>query len=132
MDKSLHEKAAAIIQKRQLCSLMNNTKWSELVSAVIREMPFPPAFAVKYLTSGDEPDAPGCAYYGDWTGENFPPAEAYVNIEWIKVQPRYQKHRGMLVSPETIDASVEFEAILKRYHIPYEEENGVYCIYGYK
>ena len=53
-------------------------------------------------------------------------------IEWMKVQPRYYKHRGKLVSPEIVDGSKEFEAILDKCHIPYEIDNEVYCIYGYK
>lgn len=50
----------------------------------------------------------------------------------MKVQPRYYKHRGKLVSPEIVDGSKEFEAILDKCHIPYEIDNEVYCIYGYK
>lgn len=134
MIKSLHEKVTQVIQQRNLYSIMNTTKWTELISSIIQEMPFPPAFVVKYLTSDIEPsiDVSACNYYGDWTGENFPPLEYYFNIEWIKVQPRYCKYRGQLVSSEIVDGSKEFEAILNKFHIPYEIENGVYCIYGYK
>lgn len=130
----LHERVSEIIQQRQLCSWMNNTKWTELISSIIQEMPFPPAFAIKYLTSDIEPsiDTFACDYYGDWTGENFPSSEYFFNIEWIKVQPRYRKYRGRLVSPEIIDGSKEFEVILNKFHVPYEIENGIYCIYGYK
>lgn len=113
---------------------MNNPKWTDFFSAIIQEMPFPPAFVVKYLTSEDEPsiNETACNYYGDWIGENFPELEYYFNIEWIKVQPRYCKYRGRYVSPEIIDGSKELEAILDKFHIPYDIENGVYCIYGYK
>lgn len=130
----LHERAAEMIRQRQLCSLMNKTKWTELISSVIQEMPFPPAFVIKYLTSDVEPSIDGvaCSYYGDWTGENFPLPEYYFNIEWIKIQPRYQKDRGRLAGSEIMDGSRALEAILHKFHIPYETENGVYCIYGYK
>ncbi|MCM1416745.1 MAG: hypothetical protein NC430_12585, partial [bacterium] len=53
-------------------------------------------------------------------------------IEWIKVRPRILKHRGKLIAPELIDESTEFEAILKKYNIPYEKQNDIFCIYGYK
>lgn len=56
----------------------------------------------------------------------------YIALEWIKVRPRYLKYRGRLIEPEMIDASEKFEEILQRYQIPYEMENGMYCIYGYK
>lgn len=134
LNKSLNKKVSQIIQQRNLHSIMNNTKWTELISSIIQEMPFPPAFVIKYLTSETKPsiDMMACHYYGDWTGENFPSVEYYFNIEWMKVQPRYYKHRGKLVSPEIVDGSKEFEAILDKCHIPYEIDNEVYCIYGYK
>lgn len=59
-------------------------------------------------------------------------AEEWFVIEWIKVRPRYLKYRGRLIEPECIDVAEKFEGILKKYNIPYEEDNGVYCIYGYR
>ena len=53
-------------------------------------------------------------------------------LEWVKIRPCTQKVRGKLIAPEIIDAGKELEDILKKYSIPYEEENGVYCIYGYR
>jgi len=41
-------------------------------------------------------------------------------------------NRGKLIAPEVVDESKTFEAILIRYNIPYVEENGLYCIYGYR
>ena len=52
----LHElknKVYRIIEKSNLCSYMNNTKWDELITAVRNEMPFPPPFEIKYLTQED-------------------------------------------------------------------------------
>lgn len=130
------KKVYSIIEKRNLCSYMNNTKWDELITAVRNEMPFPPPNEIKYLTQDDIPQTKvlneDVYYWGDWNGEYFPPREDYFNIEWIKVRPRYLKYRGKLIAPEVVDESKTFEAILIRYNIPYVEENGLYCIYGYR
>lgn len=135
MPKCLKEKVQRIISERHLCSYMNNTKWNELVTAIKQEMPFPPPFDIKYLTEEntfchylDDGDVDYC---GDWSSA-FPPQEYYFQIEWIHVRPRYLKYRGRLVEPEVIDGSEIFESILKRYHIFYEEKDGLYYIYGYR
>ena len=138
MSVNLKEKVKKIVLQRNLCSYMNSTKWNELRNAMLNEMPFPPPFSVKYLDTEyrEEAELPHDVYYtGDWyyglsiDGRYF---DASFAIEWIKIRPRYLKHRGMLIDPETIDAEDIFVKILKKYSIPYEECNGVYCIYGYR
>lgn len=133
MSKSLQEKVNNIVRQRDLCSLMNNTKWSELVSAIIANMPFPPMYDIKYLTYEHNPkNLQPCFSWGDWSSESFPTKEYYINIEWLKIQSRYLKHRGRLIEPELIDESLQLESILVQLDIPYELENGIYCIRGYK
>ncbi len=115
---------------------MNNTKWNELVFAIRTQMPFPPPFDIKYLTETDHKDTAlqnsDVYYFGDWDGENFPNKDFYCNIEWLKIRPRYLKHQGRLLPPITIDATKEFEEILIKHNVPYEIENGLYIIYGYR
>lgn len=131
----LKEKVCRIIEKRNLCSYMNNTKWDELITAIRNEMPFPPPYSIKYITQEcaeiSKIETEDVTYWGDWSGENFP-QEYYFNIEWLKVRPRYLKYRGKLIAHEVVDERKIFEAILIRYNIPYVEENGLYCIYGYR
>lgn len=138
MNTDMKKKALNIIRDRNLCSYMNNTKWNELRMAMLNEMPFPPAYIIKYLFEDECPQEKNFQsdvwYFGDWNeGLTF---EDYFNggfaIEWIKIRPRYLKHRGVLIDPEIIDATEKFEEILIQYNIPFEEENGVYCIYGYR
>ena len=106
-----------IVEERRLCSCMNDTKWAELRNAMMNEMPSQPPFSVKFLTD----EAPCKEEYG-WY-------EAYVYeglfcgafaLEWLKIKRGYK---------DIADADIT--AILKKYSIPYEEENGAYCIYGY-
>lgn len=136
MSNNVREKVQRIIEQRGLCSYMNTTKWDELIAAVREEMPFPPPYRMKFVTEElDELEQDFCEdvyYLCYWCGENFPTKEYYFNIEWLKVRPRYLEHRGKLVEPGVIDASSEFESILRKYNIPFELEDGTYCIYGYK
>ena len=124
MKNNLKDKVFRIVCKRNLCSYMNDTKWSELVLAVTTEMPFPPPYNIKYITQEcaeiTKIETEDVIYWGDWSEENFP-QEYYFNIEWLKVRPRYLKYRGRLIAPEVIDESRKFE-----------EKDGLYCIYGYR
>ena len=130
------KKVSHIICERNLCSYMNNTKWSELIIAIRNEMPFPPPFSIKYVTQNidiqDELEKGDVYYLGDWEGEEFPAQEYYFNIEWIKIRPCYLKSKGKFVEPEKIDGTNKFEEILHKYSIKYELKEGLYCIYGYR
>lgn len=137
------EEILSQIANKGLIKKVDEEQWDELVNAVITEMPFQPAFIIKYVTHPfmwykDNPSVQGedfiadVNYCGNWNGENFPSKDYYYTIEWIKVRPRYLKHRGRLIKPELIDASKEFEEILNKFNIPYEIKNGAYCIYGYR
>lgn len=116
---------------------MNDTKWNELRDAMMNEMPFRPPYTVKFLTDDESGDdlSEDVYHTQDWyyalsmEGECFNAAFA---VEWIKVRPRYLKSRGKLLAPEVISAEKEFVAILEKYNIPFEENCGVYCIYGYR
>ena len=135
MQNNLRDKVFRIVSKRNLCSYMNDTKWSELVVAVTTEMPFPPPYSIKYITQEcaeiSKIVTEDVTYWGDWIGENFP-QEYYFNIEWLKVRLRYLKYRGRLIAHELVDESRKFEEILHKYNILFEEIDGLYCIYGYR
>ena len=138
--RELKEQVRKIVEKRNLCSYMNDTKWSELRTAMMNEMPFLPPYILKFVFD-DEPIGSKGFYNNekgvtDWhsvfaiDGQYFNGSFA---VEWIKIRPRLLKHRGKLVEPEVIDAEDIFVEILKKYSIPYEcEADGVYCIYGYR
>ena len=138
--KDLKTQVNEVIAKRGLGSCMNNTKWCELREGMVNEMPFPPPFILKTVLEETCPDEPffqsDVSYWGDW-GEDFlcypaTGANRWFVIEWVKVRPRYLERRGRLLAPRLIDASAQFEAILRKYHIPFERQDDVYCIYGYR
>mgnify|MGYP007111632580 CR=1 FL=1 len=110
---------------------MNNDKWRELQEAV-KKLPFPPPYQLKLVDSEYcSPEAFGyeMSYWGDWSDEAMAP---FHKIEWIRVQPVYKKHRGILIDDETVDETCEFRTMLKEHSIPYEEDNGAIIIYGYR
>jgi hypothetical protein len=121
--------------ERGLTSVMNDTKWLQLLQAV-RQLPFPPAYVQKLvlenipfedITIDTDP-----AWHGDWQPCHESGMACFYAIEYLKVSPRYAQHQGRLVKPTVIDESAAFEALLKQLHIPYEEDKGIYIIYGYR
>ena len=129
-----------LIQQKSLCSVMNNTKWKELKKGV-SGLPFLPPFVIK---SVDEEESEyhqfdeDVYYSGDWGmhlddylgGDIY--ATPFYAIEWIKIRPRILERQGRLIESKVIDETEEFIAILKKYNIPYDEQNGTYIIYGYQ
>lgn len=140
MTGDLKRRAQSIVESRNLCSYMNDTKWSELRHGMLKEMPFPPPYILKTIfeeeCQQEEYFRKDVTWIGDWNEsflyDEYSGAREWFVIEWIKVRPRYLKNRGKLVEPECVDATGKFEEILAKYRIPYEENNGVYCIYGYR
>lgn len=133
-------KIKKLIQDKGLCSVMNNTKWKELKKG-ISELPFLPPFVIK---SVDEEETEyhhfdkDEYYTGDWglSLDNYLGGDIYAvpfyAVEWIKIRPRILEHQGRLIESKVIDETEKFLAILIKYSIPYEEQDGTYIIYGYR
>lgn len=127
------KKVAETVSQKGMYSAMNDTKWLELQKAVY-SLPFLPPFVLKCVT-GDDPDVePEDAprWLGDWSDyweEGLPP---FFDIEWMKVRPRHGQYRGRLIADEIMDETDEFIAILERFAIPYDNDNGTITIYGYR
>ncbi|WP_144511009.1 DUF6678 family protein [Bacillus sp. FJAT-22090] len=118
------------VAEKNLVSIMNDTKWRELQDAVINNLLFPPPYQAKYLLEDilhPEEFESDVWYWGDWK-EGIEP---FYHVEWIRVRPKYLKHRGRLVSPELIDITDDFIKLLKELSIPYQLDDDTYYIYGY-
>jgi hypothetical protein len=127
---SLKKKVQAVVSGKQLYSILNNTKWEELQSRVLNALPFPPPYQAKYvLEDTPEPNTfdSDVWYWGDWEEGLLP----FYSVEWIRVRPRYLKHKGMLVKDEVIDITDDFRTLLIKLKIPHKEENSSFYIYGY-
>jgi hypothetical protein len=124
------KKVIRIIDEKQMYSVMNDTKWRELQSAVLESLPFPPPFQIKDVL-GKEPFPKDFEedvwYLGDWI-EGLNP---FYSIEWIRVRPRYLKNIGKLLPQTRIDITEEFKSILLKCSIPFKEDKDTIYIYGY-
>ena len=135
----LKHETELIARRKGLSSVMNDTKWLKLQTAILSMPGFEPAYTVQLLTDEIE-HSPGFekvpAYSGCWEFlfENdeysLPP---FFNIEWIAIQPLHEIYKGKLVKPEIIDKSDLLLDIFHKYHIPFEQEDEhTFVIYGYK
>lgn len=129
-EQDYRKKVHRCVIERQLSSVMNDTKWSNLQSAVLSNLPFPPPFQAKYIL-GDSPYPEefdkDVWYFGDW----IEGIEPFYSVEWIRVRPRYQRHQGNLIPPEVIDITNEFIDILIQNKVPFINMNDSIYIYGY-
>lgn len=133
MDAEAHKRRMRrILTERGLTSFMNDTKWRLLCEAVASELPFPPAYQLKRLdVEGPYPreldHEP--SYYGDWG--TTPEALLGLEVEWLRVAPRYQRARGPLIAAVVEDCTDDFRSVLTRLSIPFSEEDGFFTIYGH-
>lgn len=132
---ALKKQVRKVVAEKGLNAVMNDTKWLELQSAIVK-LPFAPPYLEKLIlenTTFEElqiSDAP--EWLGDWSPFYKEGMSLFFSIEYIKVKPRYAEHSGRLVTHKIHDATEEFEHLLKALHIPYDEENGTFTIFGYK
>ncbi|WP_256080405.1 DUF6678 family protein [Massilia sp. YIM B04103] len=120
----------AELSKRGLGSVMNDTKWRELLAG-IDDLPFPPPYQRKdVLSSEASPESfdEDVWYQGDWNEGIFP----LFSIEWIRIRPRYLRHEGRLLPKSVIDCGVQLEQLLQSLKQPYEKFDDSFWIYGYK
>ncbi|MFN4296057.1 MAG: DUF6678 family protein [Brevundimonas sp.] len=132
MNPTLEQQRQAVrreVERRNLASFMNATKWRELRDAVLNELPFPPMFQMQPILGPRfdpyPPYVPG--HYGGWDHD----LEPFWHVEWVQVRPRYERGRGVLVTPVIEDCSEQFRAILDRLNVPYAERGQDFWIYGY-
>ncbi|NFR85934.1 MULTISPECIES: DUF6678 family protein [unclassified Clostridium] len=133
------KKAREYIEKEQLVSFMNNTKWEEFRKAMLEEMPFPPPYIIKTIYEVEDNSTyythftSDVNYFGGYDEESFVYLKYYL-IEWIKVRPRYYETKGGRLCPKKVihDAEKEFLIALNKYNINYKKDNDIYVIYGYK
>jgi hypothetical protein len=123
-------KVQQAINERQLSSVMNNTKWRRLQSAVKEKFPITPSFQVKFLLDDfaiPEDFGEENWYSGDWD-EGLDP---FFAVEWIRVSPKFTSSKGLLLEPEVKDYTEEFIQLLRKLKIPFVKENSTIRIYGY-
>ena len=130
--KTPSEKIRLIVEERGLYSLMNNTKWKELISAIKEKIPNIP---IKYKTLFEE-EAP--TNFGTMAGDEYFEYLNMVSIEWFKISCEIKeiKNRGRLIEDKVniYGKKAEIYEILEKFNIPYEydEIENAFVVYGYK
>lgn len=133
--QQLKQKVVEIIVAKQFIPMMNDLKWIKLQHAV-SSLAFEPPYVLRCIANKDKTcytclnEVPN--WLGDWSNyyhEGMPPL---FMIEWLKVRPQLSQHRGRLIADAIIDETTTFRAILERLRIPYDEEDNIFTIYGYK
>lgn len=125
------EKIRAELERRGLVSVMNDTKWTELVEAVRRELPFGPPYQLKTVmnpTPQPERFDHDVDHLGDWSDESLRP---FHDIEWLRVRPRILRPRGRLVAPEIQSVEAGFREILRRHQIPHRIDQDTIWVTGH-
>ena len=132
--KTLSDRIAEEVCKRQLTSYMNDTKWKEFLQAMTEEISITLPYAYKTLLE-EEPEQLRLGTGYDIESFNW---YHFKSLEWVKVKPRFCEYiyKGRLVEDEKIyhDVDAEFVGLMDKYSIPYEYDakDEVYIIYGYK
>ena len=119
-----------IVNRDQLVSCMNNTKWHELIDSLnsIRVDK-----RVKYIDSDEPSNWQPCAWmpvpgYVEFSGGPTP----FRFIEWLEIKKTASSYMGRLVSDRLTDCSAEIKDVLSKMTIDFEENDLSYVIYGYR
>ncbi|MFC1609731.1 DUF6678 family protein [Myxococcota bacterium] len=110
------------IEREQLVSVMNDTKWRELQVVITEELSFRPRYRVKCLRGADD-------FYWDTDWHTHLPT--FKEIEWLEIDPICKERQGRLVPDIATDKSAELESLLQSVSIPFERRDGLIRVYGY-
>jgi hypothetical protein len=119
------ERLERYIEREQLVSSMNDTKWRELQAAMASVAPYPPRYRVKCLRML-EPHVE--SWERDWS-THLP---TYKAIEWVDIDPIRRERRGQLLKDLETDQTDELIELLRKHSIPFEPNSPYLRIYGYR
>jgi hypothetical protein len=113
------ERVMRYTHREQLASVMNDTKWKELVEAM-RAMPAgKPLYRIKDVLDS-------CPELGPWDNEWFCHLWPYYGIEWIEIDPTRQRQLGP--GADQTDAIV---VALRECSIPFSFQGRYIRVWGY-
>lgn len=102
---------------------METGDWARLRDVMEEEMPFPPPYQRVDRSGLGEPERfdADVNYHGDWI-DGLEPLDT---IDHVRIRPRWLKHRGRLIAPETVDCEAELIATLDRLGLSWSREDDV-------
>ena len=121
----LHEdkdKILKIIEKKQLCSIANNTKWNKLINTIREWKDWQPSYRYKTVNN----------YISDWDVEwyyhlPFP----FVCVEWFDIGLYEEIYIGQLVKNKIVDHTKKITDLLSLCKFDYEVHSDIVRVWGY-
>ena len=111
------------IEKQQLASVMNDTKWRELRQAMI-EREHKPRFRLQCLLAPPtDPER--------WDGEWYYHLPTFVWIEWLDIDPIHRPSNH-LSRKDWVDLTGELLLLLETHSIPFEMQSPFIRIHEYR
>jgi hypothetical protein len=104
------------VAREGFSSVMNDTKWEEVVSAIMSLPGGTPRYRQKHVRSSEP---------ADWDGEWYYHLRPFSVVEWVDIDP---------IDRSKYPASDRGEAIeeaLRAIHVPFSGEDGAIRIWGY-
>lgn len=123
MDKKLTK----YIYENGYSSFLNNTKWKEIVNVLENIENYNPRIYLKYVL---ETEIEQKKYHPVWWSEIE--CEGFEYIEYLEINPTKETYIGRLVDKKKEDFTKIIQSGLDKYTIPYENDNGIFKIYGYR
>jgi hypothetical protein len=119
----MHRDILNFINEHNLVSVMNNTKWNKLATAIVANDNKEPCVRVKFLRENE----PTGFSLMEWNLE----VHNCTLFEWIDIDPIKRIRVGGLVPDKEINLTSHVLEILNQNNIPYSIENGMYRVWGY-
>jgi hypothetical protein len=121
--------ASAVVQRyieeHQLVSIMNNTKWRELVAAITSEGSFDPPVKIRYIFDADNVGGFSPVWWEEVEADGFE------QIEWLMISPVKEVPVGALVGSKQTDYTDFIRSGLDKHSIPYTLTAGIFLVKGY-
>ncbi len=129
--KTLSERIQDVIEQRQLTSFMNNTKWREMLDEIIKI----PDLTIRYKSLFDKTEPESSWEIAE---DEYLSYMKLSEIEWFKIDDMTRQfyREGLLLDPLITEENIrdKIEGILQKHSIyyEYEEDTGVFTVFGYK
>lgn len=112
--------------EHRLVSIMNNTKWKEMVKEITTDPDYNPSVNIKCIFDKDN-NGGFCPVWWDEVER-----DGFKLIEWLEINPIKEERVGALVSPKVTDYTGFVRSALEKHKIPYEINGKIFKILGYQ
>jgi hypothetical protein len=119
----MHKNLLDTINRCQLVSAINKTKWRELCQEFGERHSLNISVRYKLITSEQV-----LGFSLVWWDELFAESPA---IEWLDFDPLVKEHQGRLIADKVTDVSDEILAIFNKHGIKYTAQESYFRVWGY-